>query len=410
MGGYPDLYNHLFEEYQKIMAIAHHPSVFVSSTCYDLAQVRKDLRAFIEAMGMTATMSEYSSFPVDPNLDAVGNCLGRVKDSADILVLLVGGRYGSPTETGKSVTNLEYAEAKAKGIPRYVFVDKRVLMTLPIWEKNPSADFSDIVDSQKLFEFVKSLRDPKENWVFPFESAQDIIETLRSQFAYLFKDCLDIRQKVARAGLSEQLQDLSGAALAIIVQKPRLWEYRLFSQIYADEVTRCSSLSRDLQYGITLGQAVRFGDLVSFNTWAQAKVSEIQSFATSAENLVNVALLKAVGPPGQPGNVEEIIYAAKRLGIVYRRFLEWTAEFRHGESDETFGPALRTVEKLSGNIISELEGFSRTLPLELEAAVKRYETTKQPQSVEITMKLTSACPEELDVELRKLAAHFGITY
>jgi hypothetical protein len=165
------------------MAIAHYPSVFISSTCFDLAQVRKDLRAFIEAIGMTATMSEYNSFPVDPNLDAVGNCLGRVKDSADIFVLLVGGRYGSATETGKSVTNLEYTEAKAKGIPRYVFVDKRILTTLSIWEKSPSADFSGIVDSPKLFEFVKSVRDPKENWVFPFESAQDVIDTLRNQLS-----------------------------------------------------------------------------------------------------------------------------------------------------------------------------------------------------------------------------------
>jgi hypothetical protein len=90
--------------------------------------------------------------------------------------------------------------------------------------------------------------------------------------------------------------------------------------------------------------------------------------------------------------------------------LEWTAEFRHGESDDTFGPALRMVEKVSGNIISELEGFSRRIQEELEAAVHRYEATKEPQSVEITMKLTSACPEELGVELQKLAAHFGITY
>jgi hypothetical protein len=392
------------------MAIAHHPSVFVSSTCYDLAQVRKDLRAFIESLGMTATMSEYSSFPVDPNLDAVGNCLGRVKDSADILVLLVGGRYGSPTETGKSVTNLEYAEAKARGIPRYVFVDKRILTILPVWENTPSADFSGIVDSPKLFDFVKSLRDPKENWVFPFESAQDVIDTLRNQFAYLFKDCLDIRQKVARAGLPEQLQDLSGAALAVVIQKPRPWEYRLFCQVYADEIARCSSLSRDLRYGITLGQGVRFGDFTSFREWTQTKIAEVLSFVASAQKVVDIALPKAVGPPGEPGDVEEIIYAAKRLGLVYRRFLEWTAEFRHGESDDTFGPALRILGKLSQDIISQLEGFSGTLQRELDEAVRQYEATKERRIVEITLKLTVPELDGFDAELHKLAAHFGATY
>lgn len=358
---------------------------------------------------MTATMSEYNSFPVDPNLDAVGNCLGRVKDSADVLVLLVGGRYGVPTETGKSVTNLEYAEAKAKGIPRYVFVYKGILTTLPVWEKNPSADFSGIVDSPKLFEFVKSLRDPKENWVFPFESAQDVIETLRNQFSYLFKDCLDIRQKVSRAGLNEQLEGLSGASLAIVIQRPRLWEHRLFSQVYADEIARCSALSRDLQYGLTLGQAVHFGDLTDFINWTQAKLSEIQSIVGSAQKIVDVALLKAVGPPGQPGNVEEVIYAAKRLGLVYRRLLEWTAEFRHGESDETFGPALRILEKASESVISQLHGFSRTIDQELQDAVRRHEATEEPQTVEIMLQLTCPPLDGLDAELHNLAARFGIT-
>ena len=392
------------------MAIGHKPSVFISSTCFDLAQVRKDLRAFVDTIGMTAAMSEYNSFPIDPSLDAVGNCLGRVKDNADVFVLVVGGRYGSETDNGKSVTNLEYAEAKAKDIPRYVFVEKRILTTLPVWEKNPSADFSGIVDSPKLFEFVQSLCDPKENWVFGFEYAQDIIDTLRNQLAYLFKDALDIRLKMTCTGIFDHLQDMSGATLAIATQKPFAWEYRLFSQAYADEVARCLGLNRDLQYGITLGQGIRLGNLNSFIEWVQTKLSEIISFVQSAETIVNVALPKAVGPPGQPGNVDDIIYVAQRLGLVYRRLLEWTAEFKHADSNEGFGTALAIVARASQNVISELEDFSRNLQNEIASAVLRYETTKTPQSIEISMKIT--CPDmtDLQTELQKLAVHFGIPW
>ena len=230
--------------------------------------------------------------------------------------------------------------------------------------------------------------------------------TLRNQLAYLFKDCLDIRQKVGRAGLPQQLQDLSGAALAIAIQKPLMWEYRLFSQTYADEIARCSAISRDLQYGIMLGQAVRFGDLASFNDWVQGKLSEFTSFATSAEKIVKVALPKAVGPPGQPGNVEDIIYTAKRLGLVHRRLLEWAAEFRHAESDETFAPVLRILEKFAESAISDLEGFSRTVQQELEGAVRRYETTKEPQKVQIMLELKGP-GKDLDTELHRLMAQFG---
>ena len=151
------------------MSIAHPPSVFVSSTCYDLAQVRQDLRLFFESLGMVPILSEFPSFPVDPNLDAIENCLVGVKEKADIFVLVVGGRYGSETENGKSVTNLEYLEAKAKGIPRYVFVQKHILTAYSDWQKNRSGDFSKIVDSSKLFEFVELLYDPMEkNWVYSF--------------------------------------------------------------------------------------------------------------------------------------------------------------------------------------------------------------------------------------------------
>ena len=133
----------------------------------------------------------------------------------------------------------------------------------------------------------------------------------------------------------------------------------------------------------------------------------MRSIATSAEKIVNVALTSAVGPRGQPGNVEDIIYTAKRLGLVYRRLLEWTAEFRHAESDETYAPVLRILEKFSENAISDLEGFSRRMQQELEGAVRRYETTKELQKVGIMLELTSPELKDLDTELHKLVVQFG---
>jgi len=46
------------------------PCVFVSSTCYDLKQVRADIRQFIEDRGMEPLLSEFSTFPVNPNAGA----------------------------------------------------------------------------------------------------------------------------------------------------------------------------------------------------------------------------------------------------------------------------------------------------------------------------------------------------
>ena len=72
------------------------PALMVSSTFYDLRQVRTDLAHFIsDELGYVALLSELDSFPVDPDINTVENCRTRVERYADILVLIVGGRYGS---------------------------------------------------------------------------------------------------------------------------------------------------------------------------------------------------------------------------------------------------------------------------------------------------------------------------
>jgi hypothetical protein len=111
------------------------PSVFLSSTCYDLGQLRVDLGTFIERdLGYTAMMSEHPSFPIDPDTTTIENCRRRVDQDADVLVLVVGARHGTvDPATSRSITNIEYVTAKAKGIPVYAFVHKPVLAALPLW-------------------------------------------------------------------------------------------------------------------------------------------------------------------------------------------------------------------------------------------------------------------------------------
>jgi hypothetical protein len=113
------------------------PVVMVSSTYYDLRQVRADLRTFLDnQLGYQSLLSEFPAFPVDPDADTIENCRRRVEKDADVLVLIIGGRYGYiEPQTEKSITNIEYLTARAKGIPIMAFVDRQVLNLLPVWEK-----------------------------------------------------------------------------------------------------------------------------------------------------------------------------------------------------------------------------------------------------------------------------------
>ena len=70
-------------------------NIFISSTCYDLSQVRQDLRDFISNLGYNPIISEQNDFPIEPQLDNWENCINAVKEYADIFVLIIGNKYGS---------------------------------------------------------------------------------------------------------------------------------------------------------------------------------------------------------------------------------------------------------------------------------------------------------------------------
>ena len=123
-----------------------------------------------------------------------------------------------------------------------------ILNILPVWKDNPDTDYRSVVDTPKLFEFVSLLRDIDSVWVFPFEEAEDIVDTLRHQWAYLFMDGLHLTRQANVTGLPDSLRSLKGAALRLVLERPRLWEYRLFGQVWSDEMEAAQHLKRDLEY------------------------------------------------------------------------------------------------------------------------------------------------------------------
>jgi len=58
------------------------PTIMVSSTFYDLRQIRADLSSFIsDELGYIPLLSELPSFPIDPDFDIIENCRRRVNQN-----------------------------------------------------------------------------------------------------------------------------------------------------------------------------------------------------------------------------------------------------------------------------------------------------------------------------------------
>jgi uncharacterized protein DUF4062 len=88
-------------------------TVFISSIQSGFEDVRAAARAGVESFGWRAMMAEtVGAAPASPQralLDRVGE--------SDVLVLLVGSRYGARQESGLSATEEEFDEARRRGKP-----------------------------------------------------------------------------------------------------------------------------------------------------------------------------------------------------------------------------------------------------------------------------------------------------
>ncbi len=200
------------------------PRVFISSTFYDLRHIRSSLENFVESLGFDPVLSEKGAIAYNPDIPLDESCY-KEAESCDIFVLIMGGRYGSPSSSDKkdlvkdffyryeSITKLEYEAANKKDIPIYVLVEKAVYSEYDTFKNNRDNDTIKYahVDSINVFYLIeKILNQPRNNPIQTFEKHQEIEVWLKEQWAGLFRDLLLKRsEKNQIASLAKQVGDLA---------------------------------------------------------------------------------------------------------------------------------------------------------------------------------------------------------
>lgn len=199
------------------------PRVFVSSTYYDLKHVRSSLDLFIESLGFEPVLSEKGDIPFTPDSPLDESCY-REAASADIFVLIIGGRYGTEAsgkqrtpnrtffERYESITKKEYESAIARDIPVFVLVENNVYSEYHTYLRNKES--KDIlyahVDSVNVFRLIEEmLARPRNNPTHTFERFCDIEAWLREQWAGLFRELLQRQsQQQQLSALGAQVSEL----------------------------------------------------------------------------------------------------------------------------------------------------------------------------------------------------------
>jgi len=156
--------------------------VFISSTYTDLLDERREvIQALLELDCIPAGMELFPAANDDQWL-----LITRVIDDCDYYIVIVGGRYGSISESGISYTEREYDYAMSRGVPILGFLHedpgsipaskveansvavvklaefRRKVKSKPVRTYKTPAELGAVV-SRSLFKLIKS--NPAEGWV-----------------------------------------------------------------------------------------------------------------------------------------------------------------------------------------------------------------------------------------------------
>lgn len=174
------------------------PRIFVSSTYFDLKNIRADLERFIKSQGYEPVLNERGHIPYGSEEKLEEYCYKEIHLS-DILVAIIGGRFGSQSKhDNRSISNTELKTAIELGKQVYIFIDKNVYAEFRTYERNKENENISYasVDDVRIFQFIEEVHSlPINNIISDFETSSDITDYLKIQWAGLFQRLLSENAK-----------------------------------------------------------------------------------------------------------------------------------------------------------------------------------------------------------------------
>lgn len=343
------------------------------------------MRSEIKSWGHDPVLSEYSSFPVSPELSTVDNCKRVVRERADLFILIVGGKRGSlDPQTNKSVVNSEYEEARAAGLDCIVFVEKQVWDLLPIYRKNKEFDFSPTVDNPAVFSFIEQVNEDTR-WIFPFSRTEEIIDALKIQLSTRFRDLL-VRSRQNRLTIPASFAGEPAQIARIAVDKGPLWEYKLACALLRDRSRKIDDRFSELELGFVV-RRTKFLPGPDTIDYIQNLLDDLKNTMHALSKVLSAQLSPSFGPPGLPGDADKIKAACDNLYSLFLALFEWELDVRFVRPHQAFAA-----------IFPKMHGWTAQMRTELRRLIAEFEgLLAMPEvSGNYTLTMTISAPEGLN--------------
>lgn len=157
--------------------------IFLSSTCYDLADLRAEIEKFWTDKGHDLLLSERTKFPIKAGKHRHDVCIENVQ-LCDLMMVVLDSRYGTPyyKDNTISITWAEFRKALEAGKDIVAFIRKDIFnerQTCRHNQKrgNPFNPF--FTDNIKTFDLIDEIQLHESGiWIQPFENSVEIKERL----------------------------------------------------------------------------------------------------------------------------------------------------------------------------------------------------------------------------------------
>jgi hypothetical protein len=206
----------------------------------------------------------------------------------------------------------------------------------------------------------------------------------------------------SESGLPPKLRGLPREQARLILERPACWEHLLFSEALLHEIVGLADLKRDWHYGIAPGATINMTPR-AFSGWIQNRLEEARRFAVSVNQIMNQAFVQALGPEGEDGDPEAILYCAKRLADVYKGAMKWRLEFVKINIPDQLDKLKAATASLCDHIPPQIEEFASEINRELKQAIVDMEAGKSV-SLHIRLELTTPGADGIDREVSRLNA------
>lgn len=152
------------------------------------------------------------------------------------------------------------------------------------------------------------------------------------------------------------LKTLSSNAIKMVLEKPKLWRYRLFFQVWIDEL---NSLHNKINQYNNLDEIIKSKHLdnENFAEFGKLRLSEIGGYVDNVKNLINISANKVFGAPDKNDNHMFVILIAKEIVELLDKIIDWSINIRSYKSEEPFTRVLNAMSKFTESAIANLQEF-----------------------------------------------------